>query len=371
VTVRASYAVRAVDDAASSQVGRIAIPNVLSNDTFNGGAATLATLTLSTLSSSNAGIVLSPSGAVSAAQSTPAGMQTLRYQICETAEPGNCSSALVAIQVLPSVLLAVNDSGTITRVGGIVVANVLGNDTLNGAVATPGNVTLTMLSTTNPGVTLNAANGSVSVAPATPAAAYTLTYRICEAATPTNCASAAIAVTVTQYVIIALNDSAAGFSNLANTALRGVLENDTLGGALATTANVTLSQVSLTPANPQIQLEPDGSVQVLGPTTAGIYLLVYQICEIGNPTNCSHAAVTINLTVNKTTTFKISIGKNGKGTVTTSPTGTSFLIGTVVTLTATPDPGQPWVGWGGACSGTATTCSLTMNSDKSVTANFR
>jgi len=371
VTVRASFAVRAVDDVASSLVGRIAIPNVLSNDTFNGGAATLATLTLSTLSSSNPGIVLSPSGAVSVAQSTPAGMQTLRYQICETAEPGNCASALVTIQVLPSVLLAVNDSGTITRVGGVVVANVLGNDTLNGGVATSGNVTLTLLATTNPGVTLNAANGSVSVAPATPAAVYTLTYRICESATPTNCASAAVAVTVTQYVIIAVNDSAPGFSNLANTALRGVLENDTLGGALATTANVTMSQVSLTPANPQIQLEPDGAVQVLGPTTPGIYLLVYRICEIGNPTNCSQATVTINLTVNKTTTFKISVSKNGKGTVTTSPTGTSFLIGTVVTLRATPDPGQPWVGWGGACSGTATTCSLTMNSDKSVTANFR
>ena len=371
VTVRASYAVRAVDDAASSLVGRIAIPNVLSNDTFNGGAATLATLTLSTLSASNAGIVLSASGAVSVAQSTPAGMQTLRYQICETAEPGNCASALVTIQVLPSVLLAVNDSGAITRVGGVVVANVLGNDTLNGAVATPGNVILTLLSTTNPGVTLNAANGSVSVTPATPAAAYTLTYRICEAATPTNCASAAVAVTVTQYVIIAVNDSAAGFSNLANTALRGVLENDTLGGALATTANVTLSQISLTPANPQIQLEPDGAVQVLGPTAPGIYSLVYKICEIGNPTNCSQATVSINLTVNKTTTFKIGISKNGKGTVTTSPTGTSFPIGTVVTLTATPDAGQPWVGWGGACSGTATTCSLTMNSDKSVTANFK
>jgi DNA-binding beta-propeller fold protein YncE len=371
VTVRASYAVRAADDAVSSLVNRIAIPNVLSNDTFNGGAATLATLTLSTVSSSSAGIVLSPSGAVSVAQNTPAGVQTLRYQICETAEPANCASALVTIQVLPSALLAANDSGTITRAGGVVVASVLGNDTLNGAVATPGNVTLTLLSTTNSGVTLNAANGSVSVAPATPTAAYTLTYRICEAATPTNCASAAVAVTVTQYVIIAVNDSAAGFSNLANTALRGVLENDTLGGALATTANVTLSQVSLTPANPQIQLEPDGAVQVLGPTTAGIYSLVYKICEIGNATNCSQATVTINLTVNKTTTFKISVSKNGKGTVTTSPTGTSFPIGTVVTLTATPDPGQPWVGWGGACSGTATTCSLTMNSDKSVTANFR
>lgn len=69
--------------------------------------------------------------------------------------------------------------------------------------------------------------------------------------------------------------------------------------------------------------------------------------------------------------YKISISKNGKGTVTANPSAASYASGTVVTLTAVPDPGQPWVGWGGACSGTATTCSLTMNADKSVTANFR
>ena len=43
----------------------------------------------------------------------------------------------------------------------------------------------------------------------------------------------------------------------------------------------------------------------------------------------------------------------------------------LVTLTATPDPGFPWVGWGGACSGTATTCTLTMNANQTVVANFK
>lgn len=69
--------------------------------------------------------------------------------------------------------------------------------------------------------------------------------------------------------------------------------------------------------------------------------------------------------------FKISIAKNGKGSVAANPAAASYASGTVVTLTATPDAGQPWVGWAGACSGTATTCVLTMNADKSVTANFR
>jgi len=71
------------------------------------------------------------------------------------------------------------------------------------------------------------------------------------------------------------------------------------------------------------------------------------------------------------TTFKINISKNGKGTVTADPSASSYGSGTVVTLTATPDPGQPWVGWGGACSGTSPTCTLTMTSDQNVTANFR
>ena len=71
------------------------------------------------------------------------------------------------------------------------------------------------------------------------------------------------------------------------------------------------------------------------------------------------------------TTYKISISKNGKGTVTTNPSAASYAPGTVVTLTATPDPGSPWIGWAGACSGTATTCTVTMNADRSVTANFR
>ena len=71
------------------------------------------------------------------------------------------------------------------------------------------------------------------------------------------------------------------------------------------------------------------------------------------------------------TSYKISISTTGKGTVTTNPTGTSFPAGSSVTLTATPAAGSPWIGWGGACSGTATTCTLTLNSNVSVTANFK
>ncbi len=71
------------------------------------------------------------------------------------------------------------------------------------------------------------------------------------------------------------------------------------------------------------------------------------------------------------TTYKLTLTTNGRGSIAASPAAASYAPGTVVTLTATPVAGQPWIGWSGACSGTATTCKVTMNTNLSVTANFR
>ncbi|MEZ4363474.1 MAG: Ig-like domain-containing protein [Kofleriaceae bacterium] len=47
-----------------------------------------------------------------------------------------------------------------------------------------------------------------------------------------------------------------------------------------------------------------------------------------------------------------------------------FLDGSQVVLTAAPVVGATFTGWGGACSGTATSCTVTMTGDQSVTASF-
>jgi hypothetical protein len=47
----------------------------------------------------------------------------------------------------------------------------------------------------------------------------------------------------------------------------------------------------------------------------------------------------------------------------------SFAFGTTLTLTAVPSSGSVFTGWSGACSG-ARTCSVTMDADRPVTANF-
>ncbi|MFZ3137531.1 MAG: CARDB domain-containing protein [Thermodesulfovibrionales bacterium] len=77
-------------------------------------------------------------------------------------------------------------------------------------------------------------------------------------------------------------------------------------------------------------------------------------------------------------TLTISTIGNGDCTVTSNPSGIicgpdcseNYNEGTVVTLTAEPDGNSVFAGWsGGACTGTGT-CVTTLNSDKTVIANF-
>ncbi|MEN9921449.1 MAG: hypothetical protein RLZZ517_427 [Candidatus Parcubacteria bacterium] len=71
-------------------------------------------------------------------------------------------------------------------------------------------------------------------------------------------------------------------------------------------------------------------------------------------------------------TYNLTAAKTGTGTGSISGIGgaeTNFAEGTVVTLTATADEYSVFTGWSGACSGRES-CSITMNNNKSVSANF-
>jgi hypothetical protein len=79
-------------------------------------------------------------------------------------------------------------------------------------------------------------------------------------------------------------------------------------------------------------------------------------------------------------THNLSVGVTGgpNGVIVSSPAGINcgstcaapFTSGTTVVLTATPNSGHTFGGWGGCDSETGTTCSVTLNSDRTVTATF-
>jgi uncharacterized delta-60 repeat protein len=78
--------------------------------------------------------------------------------------------------------------------------------------------------------------------------------------------------------------------------------------------------------------------------------------------------------------FLLEVAKAGpgSGSVSSAPAGITcgsdcsngYSAGTAVTLTATPDAGSYFAGWGGACSGKANSCRVTVAEATSVTASF-
>ncbi|HKW68719.1 MAG TPA: alkaline phosphatase family protein [Terriglobales bacterium] len=77
-------------------------------------------------------------------------------------------------------------------------------------------------------------------------------------------------------------------------------------------------------------------------------------------------------------TANLTVNVSGTGNVTSKPKGincpktckASFNQGTKVTLTATPGSGSSQSSWSGACSGNASTCTITLNSDQTASVSF-
>ena len=71
----------------------------------------------------------------------------------------------------------------------------------------------------------------------------------------------------------------------------------------------------------------------------------------------------------ETYTLTININPSGAGSI--SPSGGEYESGVQVTLTASPASGYTFDHWSGGASGTTSTITITMDSDKSLTANFK
>ena len=115
------------------------------------------------------------------------------------------------------------------------------------------------------------------------------------------------------------------------------------------------------------------------PTRRQLLILAVPVALLGSLASCGGGGggnnnppppAAYTLTVSKTGT--------GSGTVSSSPTGiscgsscsASYNSGTSVTLTAAPATGSLFTGWSGDCSGTGTTCTLSMTRNRSVGAKF-
>jgi len=349
-------AIDAVDDTinVSSTDGTtgVVVPdfNVLNNDTLDGDVVDPADVTLT--STPTGPLTINSDGTVSIAPDTDPGTYTIEYTICEIADPDNCDTATVTITVDPITAIdAVDDTTSVSATDGsnggeIPDFNVLNNDTLDGDVVDPADVTIT--STPTGPLTVNS-DGTVSIAPDTDPGTYTIEYTICEIANPDNCDTATVTITVDATPAIDAVDDTTNVS--ATDGLGGgeipnfnVLNNDTLNGVAVNPADVTLTS---TPTGP-LTINSDGTVSITPDTDPGTYTIEYTICENANPDNCDTATVTIVIdaimvidAVDDTTGVSAAEGSNGgvipNFNVLNNDTLDGILLNLAdVTLTSTP-----------------------------------
>ena len=333
-------------------------PSVLTNDKLNGVPnPSISSVTLTWNTATPTGFTLNPNGTIRVAPNTPAGTHTISYTICAVASPTVCSTASIVVTVsgtttsttTPTTIEAVNDGvTTITSTAGGTTPSVLTNDKLNG-VPNPSisSVTLTWNTATPTGFTLNP-NGTITVAPNTPAGTHTISYTICAVASPTVCSTASIVVTIsgtttsttTPTTIEAVNDGVTTITSTTGGTTPSVLTNDKLNGVPnPSISSVTLTWNTATPTG--FTLNPNGTIDVAPNTPAGTHTISYTICAVASPTVCSTASIVVTVsgtTTSTTTPTTIEAVNDGVTTITSTTGGTTPSVLTNDKLNGVPNP---------------------------------
>jgi hypothetical protein len=266
------------------------------------------------------------------------------YTVGGTATSGSDYTALSGTVTIPigastaTISVAPIDDATI-EADETVVVTVSANAAYS--VGAPGNATVTIQSDDVPTVTIAATTATAKESPLTNGV-FTVTR--------TGPTTAALTVS---YSVGGSATSSADYTALAGTVTIPIG---------ASTATITVAPVN------------DAAAEV--DETVVLTLSANAAYVAGSP---SVAVVTIlSDEVAASATLTVAIGGSANGTVSSAPAGidcgavcsAAYPQGTVVTLTATPPAGATFKHWSGGCSGTTTTCNVTLSSSSSVTATF-
>lgn len=297
--------INAVPESGTAVAGTASTPivNVAANDSVNGAPATLGAAGNAVVSQSGtwpAGITLDGnSGAISTTAAVPPGTFSITYQLCDKNTPANCATATDTLTVSASII-AVPEAGTaLAGTASTPIANVVANDTVNGAAATlgaTGNATITQSGTWPAGLTLNTATGAVNTTTALPPGTYSVTYQLCDKNTPANCATATDTVSVSASIMTGAPTGTAT-AGTPSTPIPNITAGSTVNGAAATVGtggNATVATLGTWPAT--ISLNPTtGAVTTSASTAPGSYSLMFRLCDKNTPPNCGTGTATVSI----------------------------------------------------------------------------
>ncbi|MDX6187709.1 gliding motility-associated C-terminal domain-containing protein, partial [Flavobacterium sp. Fl-77] len=288
-------------------------PALTANDTLNGNPVVIGTnageVTLTGVSVPS-GLTLNADGTLSIAANTPAGNYTVSYTICEVTNTSNCSTVSSTIVVTAASIAAITETTTPINgnTGGTTPA-LTANDTLNGnpvVIGTnAGEVTLTGVSVPS-GLTLNT-DGTLSIAANTPAGNYTVSYTICEVTNTSNCSTVSSIISVGQSSLNAIEDdfTTSPINGITGGITQTVFENDLQNGKFVNVLDFNLQVVGEMPKG--FSLNANGTITVAPNTTGGNYMLMYEICDKLNSSNCSTAKVLVFVEVPSIAIIKTAV----------------------------------------------------------------
>ncbi|MUU79609.1 beta strand repeat-containing protein, partial [Winogradskyella endarachnes] len=192
---------------------------------------------------------------------------------------------------------AVNDDFSLSSidntVGGIT-SSVYNNDSLYGVSFLDSDVVPSILDDDGiAGLVINS-DGTLTIPAGTAAGTYVVEYQICEVSDPSNCDTAFVTLVVNDGSIDAVfNDyTSSPISDSAGGSTPSVFDNDTLNGVSFADGDV-VPNINDDDGLTGAVINSDGTITVPPNTPSGTYNIEYEICEVGNLSNCDVAIATI------------------------------------------------------------------------------
>ena len=273
---------------ANGATGGTSVNNVLTGVKINGNPVNTNSVTI-TWNSLPPGFTGTNSGTVTVPANTPAGTYTVSYTVCERLnQNNNCKTVTSTIIVGNGNMLVVPTPITVPNgtIGGTSTPSVLTGVVLNGnSNPAPNTVSITW-HTLPPRATGNN-DGTVNVAPNTPAGTYTVSYTICEALNSGHCTTVTSTITIGGGVLTVTPVTTLTVANGAQggTTTSSVLTGVSLNGQPANSQSVTITFTGL-PAG--VTSNTNGQLVVAPGTPATNTTIYYTVCETLNANNNCH-----------------------------------------------------------------------------------
>jgi len=221
-------------------------------------------------------------GKIKIPQGTPSGPYTIKYTVCDKA-PGaakSCKQATATVTVGANPIVVNPTTKRVPKIGGSV--DVLDNATIGGNPANKNNVDVSIVNDGGTGATVDPATGKINVPSGLAPGTHTITYKVCEKGSTTNCQTSTLKVVIPSDIVVNPAPNAV-IPKTGGTA--DVLDNTTVNGHPATKDKVDVSIVN--DGGTGATVDPaTGKINVPGGLAPGEYTITYKVCEKGQTDNC-------------------------------------------------------------------------------------